>query len=340
MLDTLNIQNVALIPNLKLDLGAGLNVLTGETGSGKSIIIGSLNFVLGDRADKTMIRNGANFAKVEAVFSTNHSVNVNQTLNELGIIPDEYTIISRLITIEGRSDCRVNGSLVTAQMLKLITSQLVDIHGQHEHQSLLKVKNHIDIIDNFAGAGLKTYKDNLIKAYDEHTFIIAQIDSLGGSDAERKSEADILQYQINEIEKLYLNEAEEEELINTISRLNNIERIANGINGAFVVLDGTDSMGVNSLLNSAITSLNSSVKYDNSLNLISERLNSVKIELGDITETLNEYASSLNYNQKEFDRLDSRLDSIKIGKKKYGGSIKEVFKFLESAKKRADLIEH
>ena len=325
MLRTLDIENVALIDHLTLELGSGLNVLSGETGAGKSIIIDSLNFVLGGKADKHLISQGKDFMRVSALFEGDLSQTLRAEMLAQGFDDCEQIVISRKFATDGRGDIRINGTPVTQSMLKAITSLLVDIHGQHEHQHLLKDKFHLEIIDGFV-------KDkNLLDQYTGFLLELKQLNTkiakLNGSTDNQERLLDLLDYQIKEIESANLKLGEDEELANKKLVMQNSEKIYEALNSCYELLDNSvDSV------KKAHSSLNSIARYDGEFPSLAERLQSVKFEVMDIANTVKDKKQECSFDQYEFDRIDERLDKIKTIKRKYGATIEEVLQFLDKCK--------
>ncbi|MGN0798696.1 MAG: DNA repair protein RecN [Christensenellales bacterium] len=325
MLRTLDIENVALIDRLTLELGSGLNVLSGETGAGKSIIIDSLNFVLGGKADKHLISQGKNFMRVTALFEGELSESLRAEMLSQGFDDCEQVIISRRFSADGKGDIRINGTPVTQSMLKAITSLLVDIHGQHEHQHLLKDKFHLEIIDGF----IKNKK--LFEQYTTLLLELKQLNTkiakLNGSTDNQERLLDLLDYQIKEIESSSLKIGEDEELASKKLVMQNSEKIYDALTNCFELLDN-----VADNVKKAHSSLNSIAKFDGEFPPLAERLQSVKFEIMDIANTVKDKKQECAFDQYEFDRIDERLDKIKTIKRKYGATIDEVLQFLEKCK--------
>lgn len=332
MIKNLIIDNIALIEHIDIDFKEGLTVLTGETGSGKSIIIDSLAFVLGDRADKTLIKYGADFAEVSALFEVDTSSPVLSKMAEYGFGDDCEILITRKMSLTGKNEIRIQGKVATLSILKEVCSDLVDIFGQGQHLALLNEKNQLSVLDafcNFDGCDKK-----LKQLYPEYLAVCRELDAFGGSEAERERTIDILRFQIDEIEGANLDEDEESELIATHKRLVNIEKITNAISSAVNLL-ASDNGAVNSLSYSA-NLLRSISSVDEDSADLAERLNSARLEVDDICQTLEDILSKTEISQAEIDRLEGRLELIRTIKRKYGGSIASALGFLDDAKRQYD----
>ncbi|NCA66786.1 MAG: DNA repair protein RecN [Clostridia bacterium] len=326
MLTSLNIKNIALIDECRLSLGKGLNILSGETGAGKSIIIDALSFVLGCRADKSLIRFGEKQATVEAVFEVENP-DVLSLMEELGLQAENTIIIKRTMT-DSRNDIRVNGEPFTISMLKRLTSLLVDILGQHEHQSLLKTSNHIELLDKYAGDEAVIIKKEVFELYNEYSAIRAKIEQLGDSN-DRARKLDILKYQINEIETAELKEGEEAELFALRDKYRNSEKIVGAVSGAYNAIDSQES-SIISALSIAMSYLSPVAVYDNTLAELLARLDSAKIELNDIAYTLRAFADGFEYDERTANRIEQRVDTIKLLKRKYGNSVEAILATLSN----------
>lgn len=337
MLNYLKINNVALIDSLSIEFTDGFNVLTGETGAGKSIIVDSLNFVLGGKVNKTLIRSGQSFMRVEAMFSAPFDDKIRPIFEDYGIELEDEILIVRTYTENGKNDIKVNGCSITATMLKPITSKLVDILGQHEHQSILKEKFQLEIIDLLGGKDIAILKNNINDLYHKLSNVNKEIEQLGSSSQNRERMIDLLNYQINEIEMFALKDGEEEELINERLRAINSEKISTGLNVANSELNYSN-YNVCDGIKKAISALTSISKYDENLENIIERLDSAKLEIQDISNTLQEQLSNCSFDEVYFERIDKRLDELKLIKKKYGNSYSEIMDFLDNAKLELDNI--
>lgn len=340
MITNLRIKNVALIKNLELDLKEGLNILSGETGAGKSIIIDSLNFVLGERADKSLIRYGEDSAEVEAVFYVGENIVLQQIFDDLGIeFEDGTVILRRVMSVSGRNDVRVNGRFVTAQTLRQISAYLCDIHGQHEHQSLLKTSTHLDVVDNFGEHELRVEKEEFLSIYKKYSEIRKKCESLG-DDAQIAREIDMLDFAIKEIDRAELYEGIDEEITATRTKLQNTERLAGAVRGAYYLLSGDSGSSADDGVYRAYNLLNSVIKYDDSLVDLADRLESVKIEIGDITDTLNSIADGYVYSSDYAMQIETKYDLIKSLKRKYGSDISDILSYRDQAQERKYMLEN
>lgn len=328
MLQTLSIKNVALITNLTIDFSEGFNVLMGETGAGKSIIFDALNFVLGAKADKTLIRYGETEMRVDAVFSS-LSDYCMQSLAELGYEDDEICL-SRSLNVDGKSTVRINGMAATQAILKEVGKLLVDSYSQHESVELLKSKNHLSMLDKFGGEKIAIQKDVVKNVYQKYSNVLKQIASLGGDEAERERMRSLLQYQVEEIESAELQEGEDEEISSRLKFLNSAEKIYQTVSICEELLNEGPSACIRQL-QEASSNLGSISSFSE-IYECKQRLDSVRYEVEDIADTLNSIKSSTEFDEKEFDRLDRRHDLIKVLTKKYGGNVENVLEFLKDAK--------
>ncbi len=337
MLSQLHIENIALIDKLELELKDGLNILSGETGAGKSIIIDSLNFVLGERADKTLIRYGTEYAVVQAVFDDYETPAVREYMEECGYDAEDILIIRRKMSLDGKNECRINGRVCTLSILKGLTELLVDIHGQHEHQSLLKSANHIYLLDSIGEDKIAKAKKHVGECYTKYRNIIAEMAKYGNA-AERERKLDILRYQIEEIENADIQEGEEEDLLAQRKRIRNMEKILAALQSAKAAIDGYDSAGVGASLKNAASMLSSIASFDDELPSIEDRLQSAKVEVEDISDTIGDMLDRLDFDARSADRTEQRLDIVRNVTKKYGGTYEALQDFYENATKEADML--
>ena len=335
MLQTLFIKNVALISSLTIDFGRGLNILLGETGAGKSIIFDALNFVLGEKADKTLIRSGEDMMRVDAVFSSLNA-QASAQLEELGF-SDEELALSRTYSLDGKSVIRVNGVPTSQSVLKEIGSILVNSYSQHESVDLLKVKNHLSMLDKFGGNDIKNLKDIVKEEYQALSEIEKKIKSLGGDDFERERTKSLLAYQIKEIEDARLEVGEDKDLQERLQFLNNAEKIYQAISYCEQLLSDSADSCINELQQSS--SYLSAVSGFENIDDCKNRLDSARLEIEDIYQTLLDIKGDAEFDEEEYERLDRRHDLIKSLIKKYGGSIEKTLDYLEQAKAQLDELD-
>ena len=337
MLQQLSIKNIALIENLTLELENGFNVLSGETGAGKSIIIDSLNLVLGERADKELVRNGTPKARVEGVFTLDGTTGVKELLEENGIDTDEdLLIITREITADGKSVCRMNGSTVTLSLLKKTADKLADIHGQHEHQLLLNKDSHLSFLDAFGGDAIASQKENVRLAYTYYRSCLDQLNGDWGTEEERSRKMEMLEYQINEIEKAEITPGQEDEMKARRDLLANADKIR-------AVLEECSSLIKTSALDdirSADSALSKIADTDESFGKLYERLESAFYELEDIAGELSGAADNVEADPYELEAIEDRLSQLKKLYRKYGADEETVLKFMDDAAAELDRLRN
>lgn len=338
MLLQLHIKNFALIDNVNIDFSNGLNILTGETGAGKSILIDSVNFVLGEKQSKDIIRTDEEFAYVEAVFES--SDEINDILNLNGIESDDILIISREINLNGRTVSRINNRTVTVNLLKQISSLLIDIHGQHEHQSLLNENSYIDILDSFCGDEFKEVKYEFKDIYNKVREIEKEIEKLEENEEYKLKRMDLLKYQIQEISEADLKNGEDEELIKRRNILSNSEKIYSSLSLIYSELYGGENREcAYDKIGTSISNIESVEKYDEKLKDIRCSMEDVYYKLEDIIDIIRDYKDSLEFDSEELERIESRLDLINNLKRKYGNSIESIQSYLIKIKEEYSLIE-
>ncbi len=336
MLKSLFIRNVALIERAELEFSEGLNVLTGETGAGKSVILDCIDFVLGAKADRGMIRYGETECLVKAEF-TSDSDEISALLSEYDIEAEDTILIARKLTSDGKSSLKVNGNTVTVAMLRRLTSLLVDVHGQSEHFFLLKESNQRKLLDALGGDKIDAPKTAVRELVNRRKELLSEKEKLGGDEAERARRLDILSYQIGELERADLSEEEEATLLTQRDKLRNAEKIVGGLSAAMdsLLSDG----GVIDGLNGAVRALHSVEKFDATYAALAERLESVTAEAEDLGSEIEHEAGSLDVDEQEAERIEERLDLIKSLKKKYGGSIPAALAYLDAAREEKSLLE-
>lgn len=336
MLSKLTIKNVALIENAEITFGKGLNVLSGETGAGKSVILDSVNFVLGAKADRSMIRYGETECMVKAEFFVSEQSKAVQTLDEMDIDSEGEIIISRRFSENGKNAIKINGNTVTAAMLRKVTDSLVDVHGQSEHFFLLKESNQLKTLDNVVGEELSLQKENLRALLQQKRNIDERIALLGGDEKERGRRLDILAFQIEEIESVALQDGEEETLIAKRNKINNLEKIISAVREATEALSGES--GVLDGLRVASRALSSVSKIDESYAEVYEKLESIAIEADDVSETLSDFGNELYFDENEAEETESRLDAIRALKRKYGANKSEIDTYLKGIREEYELL--
>lgn len=332
MLTELSIRNIAVIDQLNLDIKQGMSVLTGETGAGKSIIIDSINLILGARANKTLVRYGEKKATVQAVFDIGDDI--ADRLRELGIdAEDGQIIITREITDEGRSVCRINGMAVPASVLRELP--LIDIHGQHDNQALLTPAKHVSFLDMYAAN--ETQKTEYTVLYRECTEIKKKITALDMDEKERVSKIDLLQYQAGEIEQARLRQGEEEQLIEQRTVIANAERIVSSLEKAYYALyENTDENCAYDCASIAQSELSKISEFDAKLAEVSERIAEAVYTIEDCAHEIREYMDSVEFDESLLNAVEERLDLISKLKRKYGTDINEILAFGAEAKKQLE----
>lgn len=337
MLSNLYIKNVALIEEGDIQFDKKLNILSGETGSGKSVILDSINFVLGSKADKSMIRYGCDEAMVKAEFSTEDNQAVKTLLQDMDIDCDDDTIlISRKMSVDGRSSIKINGSSITAGMLKKVASRLVDVHGQSEHFFLLNEANQLSVVDSLCGAKLVELKDELSAKLHNKKECINKIALLGGSEQERAQRLDLLSYQIKEIENAEVKIGEIEELKARKKVLDNAERIIQALGAVKGLL--SDDNGCIDLLSTAKRQISSISDVGEEYSTLSDRLENLFIEAEDIGDTLSDLLDNFSFDGQEANFVEERLALYKNLIKKYGADESEILNYLEQAKLKFDAL--
>ena len=338
MVEKLKINNFALIKSLEIDFSNGFNVLIGETGAGKSIILSALNFVLGGKADKAIIRSGEEVAKVSAVFSCD-SAKLDNLFEQFGIEKSDELLITRSYNTQGKNDVRINGEMATVGMLKEFGALLVDSYNQNEQVEMTKTKNHIRILDSYKPQTINVFKSKLMPLIEEINSIDAEIKKLGGNGENRARRIDILNYQIQEIENAALKEGEEEELSDTLARISQSEKVLNAISELENVLSGEDYSLISSL-SAAKNKMIGLASIDEQLADISDRLSSSVIELEDISESLSSIYEKFSFDENKINSLIARRDEIDGLKHKYGKDYSEIMQYLMSSKQELDLLSN
>lgn len=327
MLEKLIVKNVALIDESEVEFTQGLNVLTGETGAGKSILIDSINLALGAKADKNLIRNGAEYAYVELVFLVGEPEQ-QQKLKELEIFPDEENkvILQRRI-MPGKSSCRINGESVSGKMLKEAAGVLIDIHGQHEHQSLLNEKRHLEVLDLYCGEMLEDVKKSLSEVYVQYKEAMKELSEAQELDESKKREIALAQFECKEIEDADLKEGEDEELEEQFRRMENVRTIGEAIGMASHCLDNYEQENAQTLIGRAMKNVNDVLVYDKELEAVAEQLMTAEELVRDAGRFLGHYMENLEIDPEVYNYTKERLDTINKLKTKYGNTVSEILSY-------------
>lgn len=332
MLQSLHVRNLALIRETEVSFGEGLNILTGETGAGKSLLIDSVNLALGAKFEREMLRAGEEQAMVEIAFSGDEQVRRKLEEMELETQEDGSVLISRRMQV-GKSVFRINGEVVTAKQVKELAETLIDIHGQHEHQSLLHKKKHLEILDAFAGGEAAQLRDRVAECYRESRRIRRQLSEEGLDEKERAREQSLAEYELQEIEEALLKTGEDEELEERYRRMANSQKITQALAESYGYTSGTEGDGAGSALSRALRSLSSVSGYDKRLEELERQLQEVDSLLSDYNRDLAEYMSDIQFDEETFRETQQRLDQINRLKGKYGGSIEEILNYGEERRK-------
>lgn len=343
MIRRLHIQNYAVIDHLDIEFGSGLNVLTGETGAGKSIIVEAINAALGERVDGESIRSGCDRAVVDLVLEVTGSPRFMEALQKAGVtLEDGCIIISREMNNTGRSNCRINGRPVTVSMLKEITDELVDIHGQHEHQYLLRPDRHLEVIDAWCGQEAISMRESLAGAYSNVCRLRAELEELLKDEHERESTNELYRFQIAEILGARLSSSrEEEELFQDRERLANAERLASAASRAFEKLgDRSGEVCALDLLDEVLAVLQEAGRIDCRLNPLVESLESALYQLEDVARELRAYRDAVEINPQRLHEIEERLDAIQRLKRKYGNTIEDILAYATELQARLEVFEN
>ena len=335
MLSLLHIENIAVIEQADISFDPGFNVLTGETGAGKSIVIDAISAILGKRAYRDMIRTGTNKASVRAVFT---KVPALPWFGENGVEYDEETVIQRDIFMDGKNVCRVNGTLVTVTILQKLGLQLINIHGQHDSATLFDEENHLRFLDAFADneALLLDYREK----FSAVSALRREIDRMTMDEGEKLRRMETLKYQVEEIEKADLKAGEDEELEQRRKLLQNSEKLSQGLEeAAESLLGGDDTDGAAALLAQAAYALSRIARYSDDYTAFQERLTDLKYQVQDIADEVRDALEELSYSADELEQIESRLDIIHRLRRKYGTTCQEILEYLENARKELDEIE-
>ena len=341
MLQQLEIHNIALIDSVNIEFGPGLNVLTGETGAGKSIIIDSINAILGGRVSKDLIRTGKEKATVEAVFHISNE-RLKDFYENYGITEEEdgTLIVSREFSTSGKNSCRINGKISTVSMLKELGEKIIDVHGQHDNQSLLRTESHIELLDSFAGELIFQLKQEYIDILKEYKSIKGKLKDLAGDEGERERKIDLLKFQIDEIRNAKLKAGEEEELNKQRNLISSSEKIVNALSSAYELLFGGSSSksSASDSISKAISEVSSILKLDEKFGNMAGKLEDISYQLEDIIEEIRKERDNVEFSSELLEQIEERLDLIFRLKRKYGANIEEVLQYCQRIEQELDEI--
>lgn len=341
MLQSLYLENIALIEKLGIELFPGFNVLTGETGAGKSIIIDAVNFVLGERTSRDLIRNGAARAKVEAVFNLNEGDAAFAALDALGIECDgNELILSRELSAAGRNACRVNGTLVPVVSLKSVSDTLADIHGQHEHQALLDAENHISYLDAYCHAESLPIIEKIDAIVSRRNELMLKRNSGFSSEREREREMDMLRYQIEEIASANLEAGEEERLNAEKTVLLNAERIRTALETAHMALSGAEEGSALSAIDTARRSMRDIAALNKDYEALGDKIEELYYAAEDISFVLRDTSENVESDMQRLEEIEQRLKLISDLKRKYGRTVEDVIDFGKDAGTKLNELEN
>lgn len=336
MLQNLHVKNLALIDEAEVDFERGLNILTGETGAGKSIILGSVNLALGGRYSADILRKGAPYGLVELVFTITSEAQ-ERALQTLDVYPEDGAVILSRKLMEGRSTSRINGETVPAAKLKEIASVLIDIHGQHEHQSLLYKKNHLQILDEFAKEELGTIKKQYGTCYQLFKEKQKELEKASMDEETRRKEADFLTYEINEIEAAHIKEGEDELLEEQYQKMCRSQKVMEHLQEAYQCCFGQDA-SAGELLSRSAKTLQSLVGFEKRVDDLYDQIAEIDSLLSDLGREIAEYMSSWEFSEEEFAETEERLNVLNHIKNRYGKTLEDVNRALEEKKARLDIL--
>lgn len=336
MLISLHVKNLALIEQAEVFFGPGLNILTGETGAGKSILIGSVNLALGAKADKDMIRTGAEFGLVELIFQSEDKALASKLEEmDLPVEEDGTIIISRKIQ-PLRSISKINGETVTSKQVKELAEYLIDIHGQHEHQSLLHKKKHLEILDAYAGDEVRILLEEVKSNYESYHQLFKQMEQENLDETARKKELDLALFELEEITDAQIVLGEDEQLESKYRKMVHSQKIGTAVSTAYRMTGYEDESAAGSGIGRALREMRSVSSLDEGLGDLESQLLEIDGLLNDFNRDLSQYISELEFDPADFDRVESRLNVLNHLKDKYGHSLEAVFAYAEEKQKQVD----
>jgi len=335
MLQNLHVKNIALIDETEVDFGQGLNILTGETGAGKSILLGSVGLALGGKYSSDLLRNGAENGLVELTFSVDDG-QIRQKLEEMDIIPDDGMVTLTRKFTGSRSISRINGETVNTGKLKEAAELLIDIHGQHDNKTLLQRKNHLVLLDLLGRKEIAPIKSEMSKCYKEYRAICKKAEETSLNDEERRRELSLYEFEVHEIEEAALRENEDEELEETYRRMTESRKITDAVAQTYRYTCEDSSANAGDCLTRAIRAFREAAEFDEEGDRLCALLMDVDSLLNDFNRELSEYASKFEFSEEEFKETEERLNLINHLKAKYGSSVSDVLAYCESKRHRIE----
>ena len=328
MLLNLHVKNLALIEEVDVDFEKGLIVLTGETGAGKSLILGSVNIALGNKASKDMIRKGTDYSLVELTFSVSETCAKQLKKYDIYMEEDNIITVTRKIS-EGRSISKINGETVNIKTLKNVMSLLIDIHGQHDHQSLLYTKNHLDILDKFAKNSILELKEQIKEEYSKYTKLIKKLEEFNIDEGQKAREIEFAEYEVNEIESANLKPEEDVQVEEEFKKLSNSKEIVSALSEIYNALSYETAGGLGDIINKAVMDINSIKGMDEKISQFQTELYDIDNLCRELTSQIYDYNSGMDFNPEYVREVEERLDVINHLKLKYGNSIEEILRYKE-----------
>lgn len=328
MLLNLHVKNLALIEEVDVDFEKGLIVLTGETGAGKSLILGSVNIALGNKASKDMIRKGTDYSLVELTFSVSETCAKQLKKYDIYMEEDNIVTVTRKIS-EGRSISKINGETVNIKTLKNVMSLLIDIHGQHDHQSLLYTKNHLDILDKFAKDSILELKEQIKEEYSKYTKLIKKLEEFNIDEGQKAREIEFAEYEVNEIESANLKPEEDVQVEEEFKKLSNSKEIVSALSEIYNALSYEIAGGLGDIINKAVMDINSIKGMDEKISQFQTELYDIDNLCRELTSQIYDYNSGMDFNPEYVRKVEERLDVINHLKLKYGNSIEEILRYKE-----------
>lgn len=336
MLQNLHVKNLALIDEIEVDFSEGLNILTGETGAGKSIVLGSINLALGGKYSADMLREGAQYGLVELTFDIQNE-KICEKLQSLDIYSEEKQLVISRRLMEGRSVSRINGETVTLHKLKEIASVLIDIHGQHEHQSLLYKKNHLMLLDDFSKE-IAPLKKEVKDAYRTYRNLQKELKDANTDEAERLKEISFLQFEIEEIQNANLSEKETQNLEESYRQMLVGKRISENLNEAYSLTSGNNSSSASELIGRAVRALSGATSQDGRCLELYGQITEVENLLEDFNREIRNYIDEVSFSAEEFYEIENRLNEINHLKSKYGNTVADIQQYCEEKEKRLSIL--